>query len=128
MRLWTPPGRQRPLIVPIAFLIAIVSAIFFGGTFNRDAVAGQFNPTRKIGDDAPVWSNLIGVDDQVHSLSELQGKSVVVVIFTCNSCPYAVDLEDRLVKLSNELQSKNAALVAINVNQIDEDGLPAMKS
>ena len=128
MRLWTPPGRQCRLIVLIALLIAIVSAIPSNGTSNSDAVAGEFNPARNIGDDAPVWSDLIGVDDQVHSLSELQNQSVVVVVFTCNSCPYAVDLEDRLVKLSNELPNKNAALVAINVNQIDDDRLPAMKS
>ncbi|TWT92582.1 thioredoxin family protein [Neorhodopirellula pilleata] len=91
-------------------------------------VAGEFNPTRNIGDDAPAWSDLIGVDDQMHALSDLQDKSVVVVVFTCNSCPYAVDLEDRLVELSQQLQANNAAIVAINVNQVEEDGLPAMKS
>ena len=70
----------------------------------------------------------MGVDGQKHSFSELQDKSTVVVVFTCNSCPYAVDLEDRLIELSKKLQDKNAAIVAINVNRIDDDALPAMKS
>ncbi len=90
-------------------------------------VAGQYNQVLDIGDDAPVWKDLPGVDDQQHSLSDLKKHKVVVVVFTCNSCPYAVDIEDRLIAFDKEFSKRDVALVAINVNKVKEDLLPAMK-
>lgn len=89
--------------------------------------AGKFNQVLSIGDAAPTWSDLVGVDDRNHSLDDLSESKVVVVVFTCNSCPYAVDIEDRLVALHQEYASRGVSLVAINVNTVDEDLLPAMK-
>tara|TARA_B100000029_G_scaffold503161_1_gene579629 strand:- start:6 stop:644 length:639 start_codon:yes stop_codon:yes gene_type:complete len=89
--------------------------------------AGEFNPVREIGDAAPAWSKLPGTDGQLHSLADLKDKDVVVVVFTCNSCPYAVDYEDRLIAFQKKYASHNVALVAINVNKVPEDALPAMK-
>jgi peroxiredoxin len=74
-----------------------------------------------------VWEGLEGVDGKRHSLSDLEAKQVVVVAFTCNSCPYAVDAEDRLIALHKKYADQNVALVAINVNKVEEDLLPAMK-
>ena len=39
----------------------------------------------KIGDEAPSWKDLVGTDDEKHSLTDLKDKQVVVVCFTCNS-------------------------------------------
>lgn len=90
---------------------------------------GKYNPELEIGEKAPSWSMLPGVDDKAHSLHQLKKKEVVVVVFTCNSCPYAEDYEDRIVRFANEQCGAQAkvALVAINVNQIKADRLPAMK-
>lgn len=102
-----------------------VSAI--GGA--RVALAGKYNPTISIGDAAPAWAGLPGVDDQKHSLADLAESDVVVVVFTCNSCPYAVDYEDRLVAFVKEMTDKKAsvALVAINSNKVPDDLPPKMK-
>lgn len=77
----------------------------------------------------PEWKELPGVDGQKHSLSDLTNKEIVVVAFTCNSCPYAVDYEDRLIEFAREHSgpASRVALVAINVNRIEEDQLPAMR-
>src|SRR5579872_4283644 len=48
------------------------------------AFAGEFNSTLNIGDPAPAWTNLPGVDGKEHSLADLKAKDVVVVVFTCN--------------------------------------------
>lgn len=92
------------------------------------APAGEFNPVLSIGDAAPAWTDLPGADGNKHSLADLKDKQVVVVVFTCNSCPYAVDYEDRLVAFAKEHGGKDSpvALVAINVNRIEEDSLEAM--
>jgi peroxiredoxin len=88
------------------------------------AWAGDFNETLKIGDAAPAWNGLPGVDGGKHSLSEHKDKKFVVVVFTCNSCPVAKDYEDRIIELAN--QFKEIAFVAINVNRIADDNLEKM--
>lgn len=102
------------------FLIAVASPM---------CSAGEFNPTLNIGDAGPGWSKLPGVDGKEHSLADLKEKQAVVVVFTCNSCPYAVDYEDRLVAFAKKYAGAGGkvALVAIGVNAVDEDRLPAMK-
>ena len=89
--------------------------------------AGQFNMQLEIGGVAPAWKDLPGTDGKKHSFDSVADKSVVVVAFTCNSCPYAVDVEDRLVALSKRYAGKSVAIVAINVNKVQEDRLPQMK-
>ena len=89
--------------------------------------AGQYNQVLNIGDVAPTWEGLVGVDDKPHALTDLASKEVVVVVFTCNSCPYAVDAEDRLIALHKKYLDRGVALIAINVNKVEEDLLSAMK-
>jgi peroxiredoxin len=90
--------------------------------------AGEYNPVLNIGDAAPAWSNLPGIDDQKHALADLKDKDAVVVVFTCNSCPVATDYEDRILDfVSRHGDTGRVALVAINVNKIEEDSLPKMK-
>ncbi|MEM9660190.1 MAG: thioredoxin family protein, partial [Planctomycetota bacterium] len=48
-------------------------------------------------------------------------------VFTCNHCPVAEAYEDRLVGLHNDYADKDVQLVAINVNNLESDKLPAMK-
>ena len=93
------------------------------------SLAGEFNDVLSIGDQAPAWNKLPGVDGQQHSLDDLKDKQVVVVVFTCNSCPVAVDYEDRIIAIAKEFAGANGkvALVAINVNRIKEDSLEKMK-
>ena len=93
------------------------------------ARAGKYNAVLNIGDAGPAWTDLEGVDGRRHSLSELADKQVVVVVFTCNSCPVATDYEDRILAFSNKFAGPEGkvGLVAINVNTIPEDRLPQMK-
>src|SRR5687768_14864248 len=88
-------------------------------------LAGEFNKKLSIGDPAPAWKDLPGTDGKKHALADLAGKDLVVVVFTCNSCPCSVEYEDRIIALTNKYKDK-AAVVAINVNTIPDDRLPAM--
>ena len=76
---------------------------------------------------APAWQQLPGVDGKEHSLADLKSQKVVVVAFTCNSCPYAKAYEDRFIAFAKEFSGKGVAFVAINVNTQDEDRMPKMK-
>ena len=65
--------------------------------------------TLSVGDPAPAWEGLVGIDDQKHSLSEHADAKAVVVVFTCNHCPVAQAYEDRLVQLAADYQGKGVA-------------------
>jgi peroxiredoxin len=103
------------------FRTALVLFCFALASF---ATAGEYNEVLKIGDSAPAWDNLPGVDGKQHSLGDLKDKKVVVVVFTCNSCPAARDYEDRIIELAKS--STEIAIVAINVNRIPDDSMEKM--
>jgi peroxiredoxin len=69
----------------------------------------------KIGDSAPAFS-LPGTDGLTHSLEGLSGKPVLVVIFSCNHCPYVQAYEDRLVAVQRDYAGRGVQLIAINSN------------
>ena len=82
-----------------------------------------------IGTAAPDFS-LLGVDDKTWSLESFVDARVLVVVFTCNHCPYAVACEDRLIAIQHDYQSSGVQLVAINPNDADkypDDSFEAMK-
>jgi peroxiredoxin len=110
-----PPG-----IIGLFALLTIAAA---------PAFAGEYNNVLNVGDPAPAWTNLPGVDGKKHSLADLQDKRIVVVVFTCNSCPVASDYEDRIIAFAKTYTGadKPTAVVAINVNTIEDDRLPKMK-
>lgn len=81
----------------------------------------------KIGDPAPSWSGIIGIDDKEHGLSDYGDAKAIVLVFTCNHCPVAVAYEDRLVALQKDYQAKGVQLVAVNVNTLAADRLDKMK-
>jgi peroxiredoxin len=91
--------------------------------------AGEFNKKLSVGDPAPAWAGLPGTDGKAHSLADLNGKQAVVLVFTCNSCPVAVGYEGRIVTFAKQHTGADSpvALVAVNVNTIEEDRLPKMK-
>lgn len=93
------------------------------------AHAGKYNKVLSIGDKAPEWSELPATDGTDYDSKLFEEREVLVVVFTCNSCPYAVDYEDRLVAFTKKYcgPGKKVSLVAINVNKIEEDRMEAMK-
>jgi peroxiredoxin len=93
------------------------------------ALGGTFNPDRTISDIVPAWQDLPGVDGKRHGWDAVADREFVVVVFTCNSCPYAVDYEERVEALARQAAAADSrfAVVAINSNRIPEDSLPAMR-
>lgn len=112
----------------ICVAIALFALVGFA-SFDRAAFAGAHNPVLSIGDKAPEWKDLPGIDGKKHSLADLKSSDVVVVCFTCNSCDSATDYEDRIVALAKKYADPKlkVTFVAVNVNKIPEDNLANMK-
>ena len=68
-----------------------------------------------LGTEAPAFS-LPGVDGKSYTLDSFADAPVLVVVFTCNHCPYAKAVEDRLVQLQRDYLDRGVRLVAINPN------------
>lgn len=69
----------------------------------------------KVGDHAPDFS-LKGVDGKMHSLADMTEAKGIILTFTCNTCPYSVMYEDRLIALQDEFGPKGYQVVAVNPN------------
>ncbi|MCG3149979.1 MAG: hypothetical protein PCFJNLEI_03446 [Verrucomicrobiae bacterium] len=63
-----------------------------------------------------------GIDGHDRALHSFKDKTVIVVVFTCNHCPYAQAYEDRLVTLQRDFADQGVQLIAINSN--DGAGYP----
>lgn len=70
----------------------------------------------QFGQKAPDFKDLPGVDGKKHSLSDYASKKVLVIIFSCNHCPYVQAYEDRLIALQEEFKDKSVQFIAINSN------------
>lgn len=106
------------------FPLPLVACLLIGLAAAPPALAGKYNKDKNLGDAAPAWKDVPGVDGERHSLADLKDKKVVVVVFMCNSCPYAVDVEERLAALHEQLVAGGqGALVAICSNTNKEDTL-----
>lgn len=95
-----------------------------------NVMAGEFNQVLNIGDKAPAWQDLPGTDGKKHSLSDLKDKDAVVVVFTCISCPTAVDYEQRINELVKQYGGPEGkvGVVAVCVNQVAADKLDKLKA
>jgi peroxiredoxin len=68
-----------------------------------------------IGDEATDFK-LKDVNGKMVSLSDYKDAKGFIVIFTCNTCPFAVASEERIVALDNEFKPKGYPVIAINPN------------
>lgn len=91
------------------------------------AAKSKFNNVLAIGDKAPDWVDLPGVDDKPHSLDDYREAKAVVVVFTCNHCPMSKIYESRLIDLAKKYEKK-VQVVAISVSRNGADGLEKMKT
>ncbi|WGD35165.1 thioredoxin family protein [Olleya sp. YS] len=69
----------------------------------------------KIGDDATDFE-LENIDGKMVSLSDFKEAKGFIVVFTCNTCPYAVAYEDRIEALNKKYADIGYPVIAIMPN------------
>ncbi|MDH3251223.1 MAG: thioredoxin family protein [Ignavibacteria bacterium] len=74
------------------------------------------------GSPIPDVKELAGVDGKRYSFDDFSDKNIVVVVFSCNHCPYVQAYEDRMIAFQRDYAGKGVQLVAINSN--DERNYP----
>ncbi|MFD2585452.1 thioredoxin family protein [Croceitalea marina] len=92
---------------------------------NDKAVLGY-----EIGDVVTDFS-LKNIDGNMISLADYKEAKGFFVIFTCNTCPYAIAYEDRIIALNEKYKSRGFPVIAINPNNPEVkpgDSFEEMKS
>ncbi len=116
----TPRSAYRLLALAVAsaLMALAIPGVCFAGKFNREL---------SIGDAAPQWRELEGVDDRMHALSDYADAKLILIVFTCNHCPVATANQDRLIALQSDYKKQGVRLIAICCNPGPEDNLQAIK-
>ena len=85
--------------------------------------------TIKIGDKAPNFT-LADTNEKSITLKDYSTKSILVVIFSCNHCPYAQAWENRIIAIQDSYKSQGVQILVISSNdaiQYPADNFDEMK-
>ncbi len=104
----------RPEIAVLLFCLIGFSA-FINSSQNESTATPIVADGYSIGDEASEI-NLLNVDNTMVSYDSFPDALGFIVIFTCNTCPYAVASEDRIIALDAEFKDKGYPVIAINPN------------
>ena len=96
--------------------------IFFAAVLTNDSVDSGYD----IGDIATDF-NLENIDGKFVSLSNFNNAKGFIIVFTCNTCPYAVLYEDRIEALNKKYTSQGYPLIAIMPNNVQTKPGDSMK-
>jgi len=114
---------MKTLKILTVLLFALVVSAFtikFDDTVNKGYDIG----------DVATDFKLKNIDGNIVSLSDYKDAKGYIVIFTCNTCPYAVAYEDRIVALDKKYKELGYPVIAIMPNNTDVkpgDNLEAMQ-
>ena len=71
---------------------------------------------------------LKNIDGKSVSLSDFKDAKGFIVVFTCNTCPYAVAYEDRIEALNKKYAAKGYPVIAIMPNNVKTEPGDSMKA
>ncbi|BFM45475.1 thioredoxin family protein [Flavobacterium sp. CFS9] len=74
--------------------------------------------TLKAGETAPDFK-LKNVDGKEVSFASFPKAKGYIVVFTCNTCPYAVAYEQRIIELDKKFKAQGYPVIAINPNDLE---------
>ena len=73
----------------------------------------------KIGNPLPELQNLKGTDGKTYASDTFKDASYLLVVFSCNHCPYVKAYEDRIITFTKEYKQKGLETLYINSNEAD---------
>ncbi len=101
----------------LALLTALATSAFRPSTQDPTQQSGQSPlPGYDIGAQVQDVS-LRNVDGKMVAFSDYQDAKGLIVIFTCNTCPYALAYEQRIKELDAKYSAQGYPVLAINPNE-----------
>jgi peroxiredoxin len=108
----------------IKCIVLIISIGLFTAFTLKSAGTGY-----KIGDSIEDFS-LKNTDNAMVSLANYSSAKGFIIIFTCNTCPYSIANEDRIIALDKKYKTQGFPVIAINPNDpvaVSGDSFEKMK-
>ncbi len=107
-------------MIRLSLLLVAAFGLWTAASFVETPVE---NDGLEVGDTAPDFQ-LKNIDGKMYSLESIakeyeeEGKELkgFIVTFTCNTCPFAIKYEDRLIATHNKMAEKGWPIVAIQPN------------
>ncbi|PIS43822.1 MAG: hypothetical protein COT22_13790, partial [Ignavibacteria bacterium CG08_land_8_20_14_0_20_37_9] len=76
------------------------------------------NKRIELGQTAPDF-RLPDISGKNYTISDFAASPLLLIIFSCNHCPYVQAYEERIKKLQNDFRGKGLQIIAINANDAD---------
>ncbi len=98
------------------YVYLILSFLLFSTSLSAQEAAKKVG--LQVGENALDFK-LKNIDGKEISLSNYKKEKGLILIFTCNHCPYSVAYEDRIIQLHNTCAKNGFPVLAINSNDPD---------
>jgi len=107
---------KTPYTIQTTFLLVVFTLIC-------NSSIAQNNSPLELGAIIPMSEELmINVTDEKMSLNSNFNENGLLVVFSCNTCPFVLMWEDRYRQLEKMCQINNVGMVYINSNEAKRDG------
>ncbi|MEZ4795860.1 MAG: thioredoxin family protein [Flavobacteriaceae bacterium] len=93
--------------------LAVFAIVLVASAFTANTNSGSDG--YEVGDIATDFK-LKNIDGNMVSLADYKDAKGYIVVFTCNTCPYAIQYEDRIIALDKKYADKGFPVVAIMPN------------
>ena len=103
--------------------------LLLAGTLALSFVNKKGIETLKPGDKAPKTDlGLVQFNGETTTLDQLKKENGLMVVFSCNTCPFVLAWEDRYNLLYEEAAANNIGMVLVNSNEAKRDGADSPKA
>ena len=83
----------------------------------------------ELGNEAPMAdTKMMDVSNKEYSLNDIKGKNGLLVIFSCNTCPFVLGWEDTYPELGKLTKQNNIGMVLVNSNEAKRGNADSMES
>lgn len=103
-----------------SIILAFFSFLIF---VSPNMLYGQQKAELEIGAQIPMVDyEMKGIDGESYSLNNTKQENGLLVVFSCNTCPYVLAWQDRYNPLQQLCQENGIGMIAVNPNEAYRDG------
>lgn len=106
----------------LGFLFIAFAAIMISAFAPKAEEEKEQFPTIELGAEMPMMDyKMLNIDDKMLSLGDIKRENGTLVIFSCNTCPFVIQWEDRYDDVAGVANRYNIGTVLINSNEAKRD-------
>ena len=107
------------------FLGCVITYLFFSFAYPKKEGASEL---LTIGAKAPLPEySMLDISGEKLTLADVKKDKGLLVVFSCNTCPFVIAWEDRYQTVSALCKELNIGMIAINSNEAKRDGEDSIK-